>query len=76
MVQKLRNVNHPHHLFSRPDRSSRIDDVHPYTFVESLGKKMLGSEIRHQTPSPEKLLYEVCSPERWVVLVVRDNIQP
>ena len=74
VVQKLRNINHPRRSFSRPDRSIRLDDVHQYTFVESLGKKMLGSEIRHQPPRPEKLLYEVCTLERWVALVGGDNI--
>ena len=68
LAQKLRNINLPRRSFAQPERSVRLEDVHVSTFVESFGKKMLDSEIKHSSPT-EKLCYEVGTLDRWMALV-------
>lgn len=69
LVQKLANINlQPRRSFARPEGSVRMDNVHAFTCVESIGKKMTGKEIRH-TPPTEKLIYEVGTLGSWMELV-------
>ena len=71
LQHKLRSINLPRRSFLRPERTVQLD-VHTSIFLESFGKKMMDSEIRH-VPLTDKLQYDVTLLSRWRSLVGGDS---